>query len=312
MLAAVCCQGADELALVDPAADDPAGRVPVGGHPVHAAAVSGRVFVATMDERSVTAVDRDGSVRTVPTGVLGPSHFARAADRLFVACTGGDAVAAIDPESLELSGRVHVGGEPHELAVRDGLVYAGSRADGTVTAFDPAALEPVATVSVGPDARVQGVAAGPDAVYAVDQANARVARLTPDGVTATAPVGENPYDLLVADDRVFVPGRGDGTVHEFDLALTPASVHETGAGATAVEPAAGDYWVAHRRSATLAALGGQTVELPAPAYELEPLSDDRVLATHYEDAAVSVVDLDAREVERTVAVGANPLGAVVV
>ncbi|MFB6352656.1 MAG: hypothetical protein ABEJ92_01070, partial [Halobacteriales archaeon] len=72
------------------------GAIPVGGHPVDAVAVDGRVFVATMDERSIDVVDADGSVRTVATGVLGPAHFARVGDRLFVTCTGGDAVAAID------------------------------------------------------------------------------------------------------------------------------------------------------------------------------------------------------------------------
>lgn len=312
MLAAVCCQGADELAVLDPDAGDLVGRIPVGGHPVHAAVAAGRLFVATMDERSVDVVDLDGRVRPVSTGVLGPSHFLATANRLFVACTGGDAVAALDPESLELAGRVHVGGEPHEIAAHDGLAYAGSRDDGTVTAFDPEALAPVATIPVGPDARIQGVEAGPEAIYAVDQAAARVARLTADGVTATVPVGDDPYDLLVTEDRVFVPGRADGTVHEFDLDLSARAVYETGPGATVVERVAGDYWVGHRQCARLVALGGGSVELPAPAYELEPLSDDRALAAHYGDAAVSVVDLAAREVDCTIEVGANPLGAVVV
>ena len=56
---AVPCEGADALALFALATGDPLGSIPVGSHPVHAATLADRTFVATMGERSVTAVDPD-------------------------------------------------------------------------------------------------------------------------------------------------------------------------------------------------------------------------------------------------------------
>lgn len=312
MLAAVPCQGSDAVALVDLETYEPRGSVPVGGHPVHAVAERGRLFVATMDERAVSVVDADGSVRTITTGVLGPSHFARAAGRLFVSCTGGDAVAAIDPVALELVGRIHVGAEPHGIVAHDGLVYAGSRADGTISVFDPESLAVDATVEFDGGARIQDLDAR-DAVYAVDQAGARVGKLTPEGVCAVAPAGANPYEVTIdPDGAVYVPGRDDGTVHAYDPDLTNATVHDVGPGAADVEPLAGGRWVACAGEASLRSLDGASIDLPYPAYRLAAIDDARLVATHRADAAVSVVDVTNRRVEATVAVEESPVGVTVV
>ncbi|MFB6146189.1 MAG: YncE family protein [Halobacteriaceae archaeon] len=308
LLAAVCCQDADCLALyqVDGGLD-PAGEVPVGGHPVHATVAADRVFVATMDERSVSVVDVDGAVETVPTGVLGPSHFAAAADRLFVPCTGGDAVAVLDPEALALDGRVLVGAEPHEMAVRDGTGYVGSRADGVVSLVDLAAGERRRDVPVPPAAdadvaRVQGVEAGESAVYAVDQRGAAVVALTETrGITGRAAVGADPYDLTVTGGRVYVPGRDAGTVHEFraDADLTPVATHDVGERPVEVVsvPDTDGPWVLHRESPRLQSLSGPVVDLPAGGLDCHPVGPGRVLVSHYDDDAVSLVDLPGGTVD---------------
>lgn len=312
MLAGICCQGGDTVAVVDLDTHEHRGPIPVGGHPVDAIAVDGRVFVATMDERSIDVVDTDGSVRTLATGVLGPSHFARVGDRLFVTCTGGDAVAAIDAVELELVGRGSTGPEPHGIVAHGGLVYAGSRVDGSVTVFDPASLDTVATVTVDGAARLQGMAAN-DAVYAVDQAGARVVKLGRDGIRATAPVGANPYELTVdAEDTVYVPGRDDGTVHAYDAALTDATVYDVGPGAVAVARLGGRRWVACADEAALRSLEGATVPLPYPATGLEAIDAGRLLVAHRDDSAVSVVRVDDERLEATIGVDDHPQGMVVI
>lgn len=312
MLAGVCCQGGDAVAIVDLDTGEYSGSVPVGGHPVHAVAAEGRLFVATMDERAVSVVDTDGSVRSISTGVLGPSHFARAGGRLFVTCTGGDAVAALDPRDPALVGRVSTGAEPHGVVAHEGLVYAGSRVDGTVTEFEPDSLTTVSTVAVEGEPRLQDLGAG-DAVYAVDQGGARVVKLDADGVRAVAPVGANPYEVtLDADGAVYVPGRDDGTVHVYDAALEDGTVYEVGPGAADVEPLAGRRWVACSDLAALHALDGAAISLPYPGFRLEAIDATRLLVAHRDDAAVSVVDVAASRIEATVAVDAYPLGMVIV
>ncbi|MFB6302477.1 MAG: hypothetical protein ABEH78_06420 [Haloferacaceae archaeon] len=317
-LLAVPCEGADVLALFDDEGT-PRGRIPVGSDPVHATTAAGRVVVATMGERSVTVVEPDGEVGRVATGVLGPAHLTRAAGRLLVPCTAGDAVAVIDPSTPTLEGRVPVGAEPHDVGRCGAHAIAGSRAGGVLTVFDPTTRSVVARHGV-PDpgtARVQGVdrvrgAAGMAAVYAVDQGNDRVLLADRDGVRARAAVGPDPYEATATPDRVYVPARGGDTVHEFAPDLSEGTVHETAAGPEGVVVVDGDPWVFHRDAPLLRSLDGTAVPLPAPSLAAATCPDGRVLLSHYDDDAVSLVDPAAGTVAWTVETPARPFGSAVV
>lgn len=324
MLVAVPCSDDDCLALLDAADGTDRGRIGVGNHPVHLAVVDDRTFVATMGDRAVSVVV-DGAVRRVETGVLGPSHFATTdAGDVLVPCTGGDALAIIDADRLELRARVGVGAEPHDVAVRDGLAFVGSRADGVVTVVDPAAATVEATHDLGDDARIQGVEAAPEGVYAVDQRNARLSRLRDGSVEGSVAVGANPYDAVVADARVLVAGRDDGTVtavpRERAFGATPDDrtrdrhVYDVGGRPSGVVLAAGAAWVLDRDRSRLQSLGPGTpskngdaatdgpttrrrVTVPHPTFAAGTAPDDDVIyVSHYDDAAVSAVDLDAGRV----------------
>ena len=332
---AVPCEGADALALFALATGDPLGSIPVGSHPVHAATLADRTFVATMGERSVTAVDPDGDVTRVDTGVLGPSHFASANGELYVSCSAGDALAAIDPAELTLVDRIGVGAEPHELAVGpDGRrLYSGSRRDGVVDVVDTATHERVGAVDAGPDARVQGVALAPDGHrgYAVDQVGSRVVAFEPDAVgnpdprsaapdgtdtregavLGEAAVGGDPYDLVVTADRVFVPGRADGTVHEFSPDLTLEAVHDGFSRPVDLFGATGRWWVLDAEVAGLRSLDGRVVDTAAPGLVATPVGGGRLVVSHYDDDRVSLVDVAEGPVW-TADTPAYPFGAVVV
>ncbi len=334
---AVPCEGDDVLALFALADGEPLGEVPVGSHPVHATTRGGRTFVATMGDRAVTAVDADGAVSRIETGVLGPSHFAAANGELFVSCTGGDALAVVDPETLTLAARVAVGAEPHEVAVApdERRLYAGSRREGVVDVVDPAARERLGAVDVGPDARVQGVAVGPEGArgYAVDQAGARVVAFDAEGidgrggdddteaagepddasadpVLGEAAVGADPYDLVVTGDRVFVPGREGGVVHEFDRDLGLAAVHEGFARPVDLFRIGGERWVLDAGDDRLRSLGGSVVETPAPGL-VATRAGDRLVVSHYDDDRISLVDV-ADGTVWTAETPAYPFGSVVV
>ncbi|WP_418282833.1 YncE family protein [Halorubrum sp. DTA98] len=331
-IVAVPCEGADVLALLALETGERLGEIPVGSHPVHATTCRGRTFVATMGERAVTAVGPDGEVRQIDTGVLGPSHFAVAGGTLFTACSAGDAVAVIDPETLTLVGRVAVGAEPHELAASpDGdRLYVGSRRDGTVDVVDVAARERVDAVDVGPDARVQGVALSPDGTrgYAIDQRGARAvafdasvmgatsdtsdtsSRRVADRLLETAAVGADPYDLVVTADRVFVPGRADGTVHEFDEDLVLRDIHERFSRPVDLFRIDGAWWVLDADEAAIRSLDGEVVETAAPGLVARAV-DGRLVVSHYDDDCVSLVDVGEGTVWTT-EVPSYPFGAVVV
>lgn len=315
-LLAVPCEGDDVLALFD-ADGTPRGQVPVGSDPVGATTAAGRVVVATMGERSVTVVEPDGEVVRVATGVLGPAHVTPVAGRLLVPCTAGDAVAVIDPAEPALEGRVPTGAEPHDVGRCGALAVAGSRTDGVLTVFDPETRRVVASHEV-PDprtARVQGVdavhrTAGTEAVYAVDQGNDRVLLADRDGVRAAAAVGPDPYEATAAPGSVFVPARGGDAVHEFAPDLSAEAVHGTAARPEGVVVVDGEPWVFHRDAPVFRSLAGAEVPLPAPALAACLLPDGRVLLSHYDDDAVSLVDPGAGTVAWTVATPARPFGAV--
>jgi len=327
---AVPCEGADVLALFDLATGEPLGEVPVGSHPVHATTLADRTFVATMGERSVTAVDPGGGVTRVDTGVLGPSHFASANGELYVSCSAGDALAVIDPTGPTLVDRIGVGAEPHELAVGpdERRLYSGSRRDGVVDVIDTRTHERIGTVDVGGDARVQGVALAPDGHrgYAVDQEGGRVVAFEPAGrvdadpgaaaapigqVRKQATVGADPYDLVVTADRVFVPGRADGTVHEFSPDLTLEAVHEGFSRPVDLYRTDGRWWVLDAEAARIRSLDGAVVETSAPGLAAVPVGGGRLVVSHYDDDRISLVDV-AEGTAWTADTPAYPFGAVVV
>ncbi len=321
-LVAVPCEGADELVLLDLATGDTLGTVPVGPDPVHATTAAGTTFVATMGDRAVSAVTPDGTVERVETGVLGPSHFAVAGSALFVSCSAGDSVAVVDPVDRRLCERIPVGAEPHEIAVgpSERLLYVGSRRRGRVDIVSVPERSVAGTVDIGPDARVQGVTLGPDGDrgYAVDQANAHVAAfetvsragtVPADAIERVVSVGADPYDLVVTDRRVFVPGRADGTVHAFDPELDPVTVHDGFDRPVDLVALDGSWWVLDAGRAGLVSLAGGFIDTPAPGLSAIATRDGLVLS-HYDDDCVSLVTPEG--VAWTADVPAHPFGAVLV
>lgn len=316
-IAAVPCEGDDVLALFSISDGEHIGSIPVGAYPVHAIAHAGVTFVATMGERAVSAVTLDGTVERIETGVLGPSHIAVAGGYVFVACSAGDSIAVIDPASLETIDRIGVGAEPHELAVDPSgeRLYVGTRRSGTVDVVSVADRTVIGSVDIGPNARVQGVGLTPDGRrgYAVDQAGERVVAFDPSSVLeniAYTEVGRDPYDLVVTADRVFVPGRASGTVHEFNHELRPIAVHEGYDRPVDVLRVDDSWWVLDAAEARLKSLAGAEVTTPAPGLSAV-CWDDQLLISHYDDAMVSLVDLTDGVVWEATS-PANPFGAIVV
>lgn len=313
-LAAVCCQGAAEIALYRLRSGEPLGTIPVGEHPVHLTQANGLVFVATMGERSVTCINPDGTVNPVEIGVLGPSHFALAADRLFVTATAGDVVAAIDPSDDCQVERIGVGGEPHELVATDDRLFVGTRRGGSIDVIDPEHLKRVGQVDIGADARIEGIAYSHanDLVYAVEAQREEVIAIEAvdePHVLARADIGADPSDLVV-DSRVFVPGRGDGTLTILEHDLTLAERRTEFSTPVSLVSRDGEYWVIDRTNDQLTSLDGEAIPTPAGAMNAITIPEG-ILLSHYDDHLLSLVRPETG-VLWTAKTGDHPLGTLVI
>lgn len=326
MIVAVCCQGADMLALIDVETGENRGRIPVGSNPVHASVIDGRVVIATMGDRAVSVVDLDGSVRSVDTGVLGPSHIAASSDYIYVPCTAGDVVAVLDRAATTLVDRIPVGAEPHEIDIADDVGFVGSRREGCITVFDTtnnAVLGHLSPKGVSKNARVQGVKAVQDTkqtvVYAIDQRNACIARFDLDNERdyqfprtpiASVSVGADPYEFSIVDDRIYVPGRKDGTISELTRSLEVITKHAVGGIPTAVIGTR--RWIVDRETSCFRSLEDDRITVPYPSINAISVDESRYLLSHYDNSAVSLVNTKTQKTEWTTSTPANPFGAVAV
>jgi hypothetical protein len=116
---------------------------------------------------------------------------------------------------------------------------------------------------------------------------------------------------VVTTDRVFVPGRVDGTIHELLPDLTLETVHEEFSRPVDLFRMDGRWWVLDSEAARLRSLNGEVVETSAPGLVAVPVGGGRLLVSHYDDDRISLVDV-ADGTVWTADTPAYPFGAVVV
>jgi YVTN family beta-propeller protein len=78
------------------------------------------------------------------------AELSAAEDAVWVAIYGQGDVVRIDPATNKVVSRIHVGGQPEDVAVAAGAVWVPNE-NGTLARIDPATNTVVATIRVGPD-----------------------------------------------------------------------------------------------------------------------------------------------------------------
>ena len=113
--------------------------------------VAGHVSKVDRSTNRVVAVNRrlrrEINPRVKPKGVL----LDAAARRLYVSLGRGNAVAVLDPDTLDLQGSVEVGVRAWGIALsRDGKrLYAANGPDSTLSVIDTESLAEIATIPTG-------------------------------------------------------------------------------------------------------------------------------------------------------------------
>jgi YVTN family beta-propeller protein len=278
--------GADSgsVVIIDTTGDADVASYTVGRTPVHAGNLSGTDYVVNMSDNSVNALllppagsplNPSNTIITLPgpppasTTPASPVFVATAQSKVFVAESGRNSVAVIDPSSNSLVTELAVGNTPVALVpTPDGTkLYCLNKGDSTITVILPSTNQVFATISANISSPVWGaVSADGTRVFVLNQGANNVAIIdttsdaTGDSVIGSFPVGPGGkyviYDPTL--NRAYVASPGDQTLTIFDnnlgcTAAPPGSTLPLACTAQAVSMAGSEFgdgvsgWIARLR-----------------------------------------------------------------
>jgi ABC-type transport system substrate-binding protein/DNA-binding SARP family transcriptional activator len=237
--------------------------VRVGARPVAIIPAAGALWVANLDDQSVTRVDVPSHqvVRDVPIGGA-PTALAATSNAVWATDNTGH-LSEIDPAYNRVtSTRQLVASASYNRATSPLLAAYGSiwivDPDGHISRVDPDSARQVGSVDVGNDP--SAIAAGAGSVWVTNSADGTVTRIDPITLLATTiPVGHGPAAVAVNARGVWIANAGDNALVRVDPATN--AVHgmtPVGDGPTAVLAASTGLWVANGRDGTVVRLDPRT------------------------------------------------------
>jgi YVTN family beta-propeller protein len=248
---------ADSVGVFQAANGKPLAQAQVGSGPSAVAADETAIWVANVDDDSVSRIDPEtnASVQTIPVG-NGPSGVAVGGGFVWVANALDGTISRIDPNANGGSGGVvdtiPVGIRPTGVAFGEGSVWVANAGDRTIMRLDATTGRPRKTIPV--DAGADGVAADMGAIWVTSESKGSLARIDPraGSVIRTINVGSGAGAVAVGAGAVWVANGSDGTVSRVDLTLNRQTavipVGEAPGGVTATEKY---VWVSNETGGTL-------------------------------------------------------------
>jgi len=246
---------------------DPDGSVAtaltVGARPVAAVAAADSLWVANLDDRTVTRIDPATQVATtIPVGGA-PTALAATPGGVWVSDSTGQ-ISQINPEYNRPVPTQQLVSVPLPRARTAWPMLAASGSiwvvdpDGYVVQIDPRSGQRTGSVDVGNEP--SAVAAGAGSLWVTNSADGTVTRIDPATLVATTiPVGHGPDAVAVNTAGVWVANAGDDTLVRINpdtgAVTTTASV---GDGPAAVLATASALWVANARDDTVMRLNPST------------------------------------------------------
>ena len=212
--------------------------VPVGARPVAITSGAGGLWVANLDDESVTRVDASSrqAVRTIP---IGDAPTALAATKSAVWVAGGNGgLSKIDPRYDRVASKRSLapgffGGSVQPTLSAFGSLWVADP-DGVVVRIDPVSGRKLGSVGVGNDP--SAIAAGAGSVWVTNSSDGTVTRIDPATlVPTTIPVGHRPVAIAVNPAGAWIANEGDNTVVRVDTGTNAvAGTTPVGEGPTAV------------------------------------------------------------------------------
>ena len=200
---------------IDPISRSTLREVAVPGEPGPIALGGGRVWLADLDGRGVSAVNSEGA--SLYRSGLPPQapglRLAWGDHALWVAIADAGVIRRLDQGTLIAGEPIRVGRGPAGLTVAGGFVWVANSRDGTVSKVDPSLRTVVDKIDVG--GHPGGIDAGTSTVWVADREDNAVSRIDLEtGEVEGTPiqVGPEPGAVAVGGNAVWVANNGDGTV----------------------------------------------------------------------------------------------------
>jgi YVTN family beta-propeller protein len=246
------------------AIDIRSGRVvaaaPVGVRPGLIAFGAGSLWIANLDDQTISRVD-PGSLRTLRNIQLSapPMGLAASADGAWVVEPNANpsqssvSVIRIDAEFDVPGAPVQIGNvvpnAPGAVAVQGGSVWVAP-SNGVLTRLD--ARTGSVQGHVDPNATASGVAVGEGAVWLTDTDAGNVIRVDPTGLVKPIPVGNGPTAIAAGEGGVWVVDSLNETVVRIDPETwSVTAVIPVGRSPAGVAVGGGSVWVANSGDGTV-------------------------------------------------------------
>jgi len=253
----------NSVAVIDPESNQVVGTVPVGIRPSTIASGEGAVWVANLDDRTLSRIDPTTrtvlgnlSLEATPTGV------AVGEGAVWVAYGLLGSVDRVDPsvnavtDTIEDAAPRASGGS---IAVGEGAVWFASAA-GLVARIDPSTnmvVPPTGVAGTLPSA----IASGFDAVWVANAGDNNVVRINPrtNGVVRPISVGGGPRGIAVGEGAVWVTSEADDLVFRIDPASSSVKTTiSVGDGPMGIAFGEGAVWVANSADGTVSRIDPET------------------------------------------------------
>ena len=294
---------ANSVAVIDPARDAMVRDVAVGARPGDISAGAGGLWVANLDDRSLSEIDPT-SARLTRTLFPGTNVDGLAADAkaLWITDFQRATVIRLDPAFGEVQQTFRLGPRPlmpgagspgpQPIAVAARSVWAATN-NATVARIDTRSRRVESPVAVGNEPA--GIAVGAGSTWAADDVDSIVSRIDPAGTVIKAvPVGEGASGVAVGAGAVWVANTGAATVTRIDPTTGAAKATiPVGSGPRGIAVGLGAVWVANSRSGSVS--------------RIDPGSD-RVVKTIAIGESPEDVVIAAGRVWVSVQAGSRPLG----
>jgi YVTN family beta-propeller protein len=255
----------NSVAMIDPQANRVTGEIPVGARPDAIAFGAGSLWVANLDDQTVSQIDPQNQHRVASVSFPDtPTGIAVTGDAVWTvgakAASPSVSVQRIDPQfasrtSIASLGNVESGGPASVAATGDNVWVAPST--GLLTRLE-ARTGRIAT-TIDPHSGVTAIAIGAGAVWIADADGNSVTRVDSTGLVTPIPVGNGPSALAVDGSGVWVAETLDNAVARIDP--TTRAVTQTtpvGKAPTGVAVGAGSVWVTNSRDGTVTRIDERT------------------------------------------------------